>query len=249
MASQKQIEANRRNAQRSTGPKSEDGKLRSRTNALKHGMAALHVPLSHEDATLHEAMLRSLIEKHQPAGLLEEQLVAAIAHAWIRMQRAARFEAATIDGQVRSIKRRTAQPKDPAETDDHWATAALADPEAAQAWHILGRYESRAQSAWYRAVEALRRAQNDRLSRPERECREHIAQSRLQRMREAQAEIAAQAPSASHPVSKPAQTPKLASFGPAPVQTHFEALPQTVRRRNSAPPPPDRSRVTPETRT
>ncbi|MHB2166335.1 hypothetical protein [Alsobacter sp. R-9] len=40
MASQKRIEANRRNAQRSTGPRSADGKARSRLNALKHGLSA-----------------------------------------------------------------------------------------------------------------------------------------------------------------------------------------------------------------
>jgi len=40
MATAAQIEANRRNAQRSTGPKSDEGKDRVRRNALKHGMAA-----------------------------------------------------------------------------------------------------------------------------------------------------------------------------------------------------------------
>jgi hypothetical protein len=38
--SQKKLEANRRNARRSTGPKSEDGKARSRLNAVSHGLAA-----------------------------------------------------------------------------------------------------------------------------------------------------------------------------------------------------------------
>ena len=42
MATEKQIEANRRNAALSTGPKTEAGKARSRTNAVSHGLAAEH---------------------------------------------------------------------------------------------------------------------------------------------------------------------------------------------------------------
>ena len=51
MASQKQIEANRRNAQRSTGPASELGKAVAKFNALKHGMTADTAVLPYEDST------------------------------------------------------------------------------------------------------------------------------------------------------------------------------------------------------
>ena len=40
MTSFRQFEANRRNAERSTGPKTEEGKRRSRRNALRHGLCA-----------------------------------------------------------------------------------------------------------------------------------------------------------------------------------------------------------------
>jgi hypothetical protein len=42
MASPKQLAANRRNAQRSTGPKSEEGRRRSAVNALSHGLSSPH---------------------------------------------------------------------------------------------------------------------------------------------------------------------------------------------------------------
>jgi hypothetical protein len=43
MTSQKQREANRANARRSTGPKSKQGKSRSKMNAVTHGLTAEHI--------------------------------------------------------------------------------------------------------------------------------------------------------------------------------------------------------------
>ena len=50
MTSFRQIEANRRNARLSTGPVTEDGKRKSRQNALRHGLTAETVIDALEDA-------------------------------------------------------------------------------------------------------------------------------------------------------------------------------------------------------
>ena len=66
MASEKQIAANRRNAGRSTGPKTADGKGRVRLNALKHGLTAATVVLPGEDAAALEARVEAWKDDVQP---------------------------------------------------------------------------------------------------------------------------------------------------------------------------------------
>src|ERR1044072_5782906 len=85
MATNKQIEANRRNAAKSTGPKTEVGKQTSKANAWKHGLAAknmLYSPMRHEDHNAFHEMRNDLMQSWQPAGLKEEQLVDMIASAY-----------------------------------------------------------------------------------------------------------------------------------------------------------------------
>jgi hypothetical protein len=61
-ASQKRIDANRRNARRSTGPRTPDGKSRSRFNGLKHCPTASVPVIPAEDPAVYEARLEAMIE-------------------------------------------------------------------------------------------------------------------------------------------------------------------------------------------
>ncbi len=94
MTSQKQIEANRRNATKSTGPKTAKGKQMARMSALKHGLQAEHVVIPGEDPEEFEALFRGLEEHYQPVGSVEGLLVERITHCTWRLQRVSLIETA-----------------------------------------------------------------------------------------------------------------------------------------------------------
>jgi hypothetical protein len=95
----RQIEANRRNALRSTGPKTPKGKQISRLNALTHGLRAKDVVIpGQEDPAEFEAILRELREDRKPQGHLEIHLVEQIGMALWRLRRVYRAE----NGEIRS---------------------------------------------------------------------------------------------------------------------------------------------------
>ena len=93
MTTRKQIEANRRNSHRSTGPRTRTGKATSKMNAMKHGLLAEQVVVRGEDPTEFTQVVNSLIDEFQPQGPLEEQLVERVAACMWRLRRLYRVEA------------------------------------------------------------------------------------------------------------------------------------------------------------
>jgi hypothetical protein len=89
-------EINRRNAQRSTGPKSQAGKERSRFNALKHGCRATLPILPGEDPEAYQERLDAWIDKFQPRDAVETYMVERAVQASWQLDRADRAEAATM---------------------------------------------------------------------------------------------------------------------------------------------------------
>src|SRR5919107_1781467 len=118
MASQKQIEANRRNAQKSTGPISDLGKATARFNALKHGMTASTAVLPYEDPLSYAELRESLVATYQPANAVEASLVEVIANSYWRMPRARLVETSTMTLGIRALKKRNNFNPDPREDDD-----------------------------------------------------------------------------------------------------------------------------------
>jgi hypothetical protein len=94
VASECQVEANRLNAQRSTGPRTPEGKAKVAMNALKHGLTAKKIVLVNEDPQEFDAFHSAMWAALDPQGALEELLAErVVADAW-RLRRVPVFEAA-----------------------------------------------------------------------------------------------------------------------------------------------------------
>jgi hypothetical protein len=94
MATLKQIEANRRNARLSTGPRTPEGKAAIRYNACKHGLTSREVVLPGESQEEFQALRNAYRSEFQPRSPQEEDLVLQMASADWRLRRSIRVEAA-----------------------------------------------------------------------------------------------------------------------------------------------------------
>ncbi len=75
MATEKQIAANRRNSQKSTGPKTREGKFKTSLNALRHGACSeTHILLT-EDAGIFKNLAQEILDELQPQTPTELELV------------------------------------------------------------------------------------------------------------------------------------------------------------------------------
>jgi hypothetical protein len=90
--SDKQLDANRRNAQLSSGPKTEAGRKRSSLNALRHGLTGQVTAMTDEDRAAHNKLSQALIQSLAPEGAMELQLAQRIATDSWRLNRASAIE-------------------------------------------------------------------------------------------------------------------------------------------------------------
>ena len=91
MASKKQIKANRQNAQKSTGPKTDEGKAAVSQNAVKHGLFAESV-IKGENEADYEAFRDNMLAELAPIGALELMLAERVVSLAWRLKRAERMQ-------------------------------------------------------------------------------------------------------------------------------------------------------------
>jgi hypothetical protein len=139
MASAAQLIANRENAAHSTGPRTPEGKARCSQNALRHGLTAAHLVIREDEREDFDALRTDLLAELAPQGIIEVTTFNDLLHAAWNMHRFRRLEA-----------ERTADPDAPE------------SPETTAFLDRIGRYLSRAQRAYYRALNELRRLQTNR---------------------------------------------------------------------------------------
>lgn len=133
--SNKRLVANRKNALKSTGPKTKSGKAASSRNAVKHGvLAATPVLPGIENREDWEKHRDGLLESLAPVGYLEEMLTIRLAVLAWRLWRVVRYEAevstaavarAEADLEEERDEKGTGKPSEPAEAREKAQRAAL----------------------------------------------------------------------------------------------------------------------------
>jgi len=109
MLTEKQLEANRRNAELSTGPVTDEGKAIVSKNRVSHGVLSRDVVLpgmeQFENVEDFKQLKESLEEYWQPEGVMEESLCEDLAIQWWRMRRLYRHESGSLKEQHENIKK------------------------------------------------------------------------------------------------------------------------------------------------
>jgi hypothetical protein len=103
MTSYRQIEANRRNALKSTGPRTEAGKQVSRCNAVRHGLTAQTVISTLEDEEDYKAFEAAVIADYDAQSAVERELVLRLASILWRLRRATSMETGLFEIQAEHL--------------------------------------------------------------------------------------------------------------------------------------------------
>ncbi len=147
MLSERQLNANRRNAQLSTGPRTPEGRAAISQNALRHGLASKTAVLPTENPEEFRELRDSFFDEHQPSGPTETLLVEQMAMAAWRLRRLRALETGLFN--VRISQLRDESPLDPR------ARALANDMSGSRSIEGLSRYETRIERSFYRALHQL----------------------------------------------------------------------------------------------
>jgi hypothetical protein len=154
MASKKQINANRENSAKSTGPSSIAGKEIVRLNAIKHGILSNKV-IPGESPQQYQEFVEGLMHEMKPVGNLEICIVNRIASCLWRLQRILKVE-----DEIFTRKRSSLFQGGKDEG------AGFAFFKNADVFAKLGRYETSIERALYRSIAVLKNLQAERRKNP-----------------------------------------------------------------------------------
>ncbi len=145
MKNTRKLAAKRRNAQSSTGPRTDAGKAASSQNAVRHGLTGSFSVLAHESRTEFAELLRKYNAEFKPTTSDEEFLVEHMAQSRWTLARSRRIEACLLD-QLAGAK--------PASDPDARIAASLLE-RSPNALATVERYTAAAERAYFRARREL----------------------------------------------------------------------------------------------
>ena len=160
MATEKQFEANRQKAQRSTGPRTPEGRAAVRLNGVKHGLTAETIVLKGESEADFTAMLDNFEAEHDPTTPTEEALVVQLALATWRLRRLYHQEAGLYTYQIKSLADIGKELK----LDDAGQMARAAG-WGEKTLTLFHRQEGRLERTFYRALHELQRLRKERAAK------------------------------------------------------------------------------------
>jgi hypothetical protein len=180
MISDKQLEANRSNALLSTGPKTEEGRKRSRMNALRHGITGQVTTMTDEDRAAHDKLSQALIQDLAPEGAMEIQLAQRIATDSWRLNRISAVEDNLFA--LGLHENAGALCPDDEQIDAALTTARVFTKEA-KTLQLLTLYEQRINRAIQKNLALLQSVQAERKARREAEMKDAAAFLQLSEMK------------------------------------------------------------------
>jgi len=155
MSTAAQMFANRANALRSTGPRTEQGKSASSLNPLNHGLASKQLVLPHESREDYEALHAAFGLDYNPATETESELVRRMADAWWRLQRAYRVE--------NSFLAKCMEEGGSSRSSDEAMAGLFLDPKEQARMRLFMRYLASAERAWNKSLADFNQARRERL--------------------------------------------------------------------------------------
>jgi hypothetical protein len=172
MPSERQLVANKKNAQKSTGPKTPEGRAAVRLNGVKHGLTAATLVLPGESESDFESLLDSFESEHNPATPTEEALVRQMAMAQWRLLRCYHIESAFFTLRMDDLQMNV---RDAKKLDRFAPLAVVArcDCDSANLLPKLSAMQARLERSFYKALHELERLRAARPQKMENQTQSH----------------------------------------------------------------------------
>jgi hypothetical protein len=158
--------ANKANAQKSTGPRTEAGKQRSKLNALRHGLTGQTIVLPTEDHAAYQPHSQSLLDDCRPKGAIETQIVQSLIDTSWRINRATAVETNLLSLGITEMESRIHANHPDAEAA---LAMALAFREHNRAFANISVHSRRLTRQFERTLALLRQIQAERRANEERQ--------------------------------------------------------------------------------
>jgi len=160
MISERQLDANRRNAAKSHGPTTPEGRAAVRHNALKHGFTAAEIILPTVEEKIDFQQFRfAFEEEYKPVGPTEEVLVEDMVVSRWRLNRIRKMEPGFFALRQEVLKQRVKDDFSSLDAQAHLAFIVRDDAQGSDTLGKMSRYEGRFERTFYKALKELQRLQ------------------------------------------------------------------------------------------